>query len=232
MIYRFDQFEVDEVEFQLSQQGRLLDLEPKALRVLLYLLQNPNRLVRKQELLDAVWKEAFVSESTLTRTISLLRKSLADDQREPRFIETIPTLGYRFKPLVETASSPSVAPQSQIATPVAVPKSPSIPNRWTVITIIVAVIIASAIAGFWRRHRVEGPPQALPATPGEVQNRSIAVLPFATRGIPDNVYSANRTAAQAKCSVGRVRLPAGRSSCHKPSFDRSRQRKPALVAAI
>jgi DNA-binding winged helix-turn-helix (wHTH) protein/TolB-like protein len=201
VIYRFDQFEVDEVEFQLSQQGRLLDLEPKALRVLLYLLQNPNRLVRKQELLDAVWKEAFVSESTLTRTISLLRKSLADDQREPRFIETIPTLGYRFKPLVETASSPSVAPQSQIATPVAVPNSPSIPNRWTVITIIVAVIIASAIAGFWRRRRVEGPPQALPATPGEVQNRSIAVLPFATRGIPDNVYLGDSIADEVATSL-------------------------------
>lgn len=81
MIYRFAQFEVDEGEFRLSTQGRVLAVEPKALRVLLYLLQNPNRLVRQQELLDAVWKEAFVSESTLTRTISLLRDQLPPHSR-------------------------------------------------------------------------------------------------------------------------------------------------------
>jgi DNA-binding winged helix-turn-helix (wHTH) protein len=97
MIYRFDQFEVDETEFQLSSPSGVLSLEPKALRVLLYLVKNPNRLVRKQELLDSVWSDAFVSESTLTRTISLLRRALADDQREPKFIETVPTQGYRFK---------------------------------------------------------------------------------------------------------------------------------------
>src|SRR5258707_11288776 len=106
MIYRFDQFELDETEFQLTSPGGVLSLEPKALRVLLYLVKNSNRLVRKQEVLDSVWSEAFVSESTLTRTISLLRKALADDQREPRFIETVPTQGYRFKFPVEVIDFP------------------------------------------------------------------------------------------------------------------------------
>jgi DNA-binding winged helix-turn-helix (wHTH) protein/TolB-like protein len=203
VIYRFDQFEVNEGEFQLSARGRVLDLEPKALRVLLYLLQNPNRLVRKQELLDAVWKEAFVSESTLTRTISLLRKSLADDQREPRFIETIPTLGYRFKSAVETASSPPQAPQTQIATPAQVHLSiPSrVPYRWPVIAIVSLLIIACATAGFWYHRRTVGMAQTVPAAPQEVPTRSIAVLPFVTRGIKDNAYLGDSIAEEVATSL-------------------------------
>ena len=104
MIYRFEHFEVDDTEFRLSDHGQTLQIEPKALRVLLCLLENHNRLIRKQDLLDVVWKDAFVTESTLTRTISLLRKTLADDKREPRLIETVPTLGYRFKGTVEIVS--------------------------------------------------------------------------------------------------------------------------------
>ena len=112
MIYRFAHFEVDDTEFRLSEHGKTLQVEPKALRVLLCLLENRNSLVRKQEILDTVWKDAFVTESTLTRTISLLRKTLADDTHEPRLIETVPTQGYRFKGTVEIVS-PSPARSHQ-----------------------------------------------------------------------------------------------------------------------
>ena len=114
MIYRFEHFEVDDTEFRLSEHGEALQIEPKALRVLLCLLENRNKLVRKQELLDIVWKDAFVTESTLTRTISLLRKVLADDKREPRLIETVPTLGYRFKGAVEIISPPLARPNQPL----------------------------------------------------------------------------------------------------------------------
>jgi DNA-binding winged helix-turn-helix (wHTH) protein len=53
-------------------------------------------MVRKQELLDKVWPETMVTESALTRSIGLLRKALNDDSREPKFVETVPTAGYRF----------------------------------------------------------------------------------------------------------------------------------------
>ena len=104
MIFKFEHFEADETEFCFKSNGRVLELEPKAFRVLLVLLESSNRLVRKQELLDAVWKDSFVTESTLTRTISLLRKVLGDGQHE--FIETVPTLGYRFKGEVEVVPDP------------------------------------------------------------------------------------------------------------------------------
>ena len=96
MTYRFDEFEVDDREFCLSKGGVPLQVEPKVLRLLLYLIENRNRLVRKQELLDKVWQDSMVTENALTRVIGLLRKALNDDSRVPRFIETVPTAGYRF----------------------------------------------------------------------------------------------------------------------------------------
>jgi TolB-like protein/DNA-binding winged helix-turn-helix (wHTH) protein len=107
VIYRFGRFQADDTAFRLSADGAPVPVEPKALRLLLYLLHNRGRLVRKQELLDAVWAEAAVSESALTRLIGMLRKALEDDSREPRFIETVPTAGYRFIAEVETGAESS-----------------------------------------------------------------------------------------------------------------------------
>src|SRR3984893_9958071 len=77
--------------------------EPKAFRVLVFLLRNPHRLITKDELLDAVWNDCAVSENSLTRSIALLRRLLGDDTREPRYIATVPTVGYRFLCDVEVA---------------------------------------------------------------------------------------------------------------------------------
>ena len=96
MVYRFGQFEVDDREFRLCENEIPVQVEPKVLRLLIYLIENRNRLVRKQELLDKVWPDAMVTENALTRAVRLLRKALNDDIRVPQFIETVPTAGYRF----------------------------------------------------------------------------------------------------------------------------------------
>ena len=95
-IYRFEDFEVREREFLLSRAGEALSVEPKAFRVLLVLLRTPRRLVSKEELLDAVWNDCNVSENSLARSVARLRSTLGDDPREPRYIATVPTVGYRF----------------------------------------------------------------------------------------------------------------------------------------
>ena len=109
MVYRFDEFEVDDREFRLSDAGAPVQVEPKVLRLLLCLIENRNRLVRKQELLDKVWPDATVTENALTRAIGLLRKSLNDDTHVPKFIETVPTAGYRFIASVTVAVAESSA---------------------------------------------------------------------------------------------------------------------------
>jgi TolB-like protein/DNA-binding winged helix-turn-helix (wHTH) protein len=107
VIFCFDRFQADDIAFRLTADGVPVSLEPKALRLLLYLIQNRGRLVRKQELLDAIWLDAAVSESALTRSVGLLRKALEDDSREPRFIETVPTAGYRFIAQVDISAEPA-----------------------------------------------------------------------------------------------------------------------------
>src|SRR5215470_7017872 len=95
-IFNFADVEVREREFCIAKDGEVLAVEPKAFRVLLFLLRNPHKLVTKEELLDAVWSDTAVSENSLTRSVALLRKLLGDDTHEPRYIATVPTVGYRF----------------------------------------------------------------------------------------------------------------------------------------
>jgi DNA-binding winged helix-turn-helix (wHTH) protein/Tol biopolymer transport system component len=107
LVYHFGEFELNTMEFRLSREGIPVPLDPKNLQVLCYLLENRGRLVRKQELLDQVWSDATVTENALTRVIARLRKTLEDDSRTPVFIETVPTLGYRF--IAEVSFGPKVS---------------------------------------------------------------------------------------------------------------------------
>ncbi|PYS51674.1 MAG: hypothetical protein DMF68_03590 [Acidobacteria bacterium] len=95
-IYRFDNVRVEVASFRLWKDEQAVQVEPKAFQVLLFLIENRGRLVEKRELLDAVWKETFVTENALTREIAQLRKALGESAREAKYIETVPTKGYRF----------------------------------------------------------------------------------------------------------------------------------------
>jgi Tol biopolymer transport system component/DNA-binding winged helix-turn-helix (wHTH) protein len=115
-IFRFGEFEVREGEFCLIRGGEAIPVEPKAFRVLLYLLRNPHRLVTKDELLDAVWPETAVSENSLTRSVALLRRLLGDDAREPRYIVTVPTVGYRLLCEVDVSGGETNEAPAPVAT--------------------------------------------------------------------------------------------------------------------
>ena len=106
-VFRFGDVEVREREFTLIKAGEIVPVEPKAFRVLLLLLRNPQKLIAKEELLNAVWGDAAVTENSLTRSIALLRKLLGDETRSPRYIETVATVGYRFVCKVEVSEDPS-----------------------------------------------------------------------------------------------------------------------------
>ncbi len=106
-IFLFSDMEVREREFSLIKGGEVFSVEPKAFRVLLILLRNPQKLISKEELLNAVWGDAAVTENSLTRSIALLRRLMGDDIRNPRYIETVATVGYRFVPKVEVSEDAS-----------------------------------------------------------------------------------------------------------------------------
>ncbi len=111
-VFTFADVEVREREFCIVRAGELLPVEPKAFRVLLFLLRSPHRLIAKDELLDAVWNDCAVSDNSLTRSIALLRRLLGDDTREPRYIATVPTVGYRFLCDVKVAEDGFAGPNA------------------------------------------------------------------------------------------------------------------------
>src|SRR6202041_2131266 len=95
-VYRFGEFALDPGARLLSRAASPISLTPKAFDLLHYLVQNPNRLVTKEELLQAVWGGTIVEEGNLTQYISHLRKALGDNSEDARLIVTIARKGYQF----------------------------------------------------------------------------------------------------------------------------------------
>jgi eukaryotic-like serine/threonine-protein kinase len=164
LIYRFSEFEVDKERFSLCRNGMPVQLEPKVLRLLLYLVDHHGRLVGKQELLDALWADAFVTENALTRAVGMLRRALDDDPREPRFIQTVTRVGYRFVAEVSIAGAPpdsapltipglAVGEGSSGAQAVSRALSVSRPFRWLPTGIALAGLLF-----LWRLTEREGGP--------------------------------------------------------------------------
>ena len=94
--YEFGPFRLDRTEHQLLRNGERVPLTPKALSTLLVLVSRRGRILEKEELMHEVWPDTFVEEGGLARNISVLRKALDDTSDAPRYIETIPKIGYRF----------------------------------------------------------------------------------------------------------------------------------------
>ena len=155
MIYRFERFELDDRELRLSEAGTPVQVEPKALRLLVYLIENRNRLVRKQELLDAVWHDAMVTENALTRVIALLRKALNEDSRIPRYIETVPTAGYRFIANVAVVEENPATRAATQTPPIALAAEhrtgARTRNLWIAVPVVLLAIVIAGI--FVYRHR-------------------------------------------------------------------------------
>src|SRR5215510_9490883 len=94
--YRFDEIEVDASRSSVTRNGKDYYLRQQTFQVLLYLLKNHERVVGKEELVEEIWDHTAVTDNALVQCITTIRKVLGDDSRHPRFIRTIPKVGYRF----------------------------------------------------------------------------------------------------------------------------------------
>ena len=93
---RFGCFQLDAANECLWCDEKQVPLAPKPFAVLRYLVENPQRLVTHDELLDALWPETYVQPQVLRTYVLELRRVLGDDPDEPQFIQTVPKRGYRF----------------------------------------------------------------------------------------------------------------------------------------
>jgi DNA-binding winged helix-turn-helix (wHTH) protein len=96
MRYLFEDWELDTDVFELRRAGEPVKIEPQVFDVLVHLVHHRDRVVPKEELLDEVWGDRFVSESALTSRIKAARQAVGDDGRLQRYIRTVHGRGYRF----------------------------------------------------------------------------------------------------------------------------------------
>ena len=200
--FLFDDIRVEPATFRAFKAGQAISLEPKALRLLLFLVENRDRLIEKEEILNTIWSGTYVTENALTREIAKLRKLLGDDPKAPKYIETVHTRGYRFiAELVEASSEESTHnAQAQDGAALARPEGSLAPAppiaaatvegmtatrvhfhrlMTIVITMAIALVVIGAVVAWKRRSAVSSPPV--------VAANSVAVLPFKT-SVPDEEY--------------------------------------------
>ena len=192
-MYEFCSFRFDFDNRLLQRAGEPISLTPKALEVLLILVQNGSQLTTKEELMSRVWGDSFVEDANLTVTISALRRQLGDAPEGQQYIETVPRSGYRFGVPVQFTSGDARGAQRpvaltgrpdlkaaveaedlsipSIATTVEKERQSSRAQGWLIRAIVVVsllLVIAIYVAHRDKRHS----DQALP------QVRRLAILPF------------------------------------------------------
>src|SRR5262249_14782003 len=99
------QWTLDPSDGTIASDGRVARLEPRVMAVLLFLVERQGTVVTHDDLLRGVWHDTHVAPGALARSISILRRALGDDAREPTYIETVPKRGYRFVGPAGPASS-------------------------------------------------------------------------------------------------------------------------------
>ncbi|QKG71981.1 winged helix-turn-helix domain-containing tetratricopeptide repeat protein [Erythrobacter mangrovi] len=108
--YRFDGFELDAARFELRHNGVRVPVEPQVLSLLLLLVEHRERMLSKDEIIDAVWDGRIVSESAVSARIKAARKAIDDDGSAQRLIRTIHGKGFRFIGEVQAATPAAAAP--------------------------------------------------------------------------------------------------------------------------
>src|SRR5215213_1105220 len=95
-VFRFGPFVLDRRHRTLTRDGSPLAITPKALDLLLFLIERRGAVVEKDAILQGLWPDTAVEEGNVTVTISVLRRTLGESRSDHRFIVTIPGRGYQF----------------------------------------------------------------------------------------------------------------------------------------
>src|SRR3982751_4858788 len=182
----FGRFVLDLRRGVLLLDGRELTLRPKTFAVMCYLVQHPDRLVSKEELLAAVWPNLVVTDDTLVQSIGELRRALGD--AGARLIVTVPRRGYRF----EVSEAPPDRRKARRWHPLRF--------RWRY-GILAPLAVALTLAVLWVVPRVR---EGTDATQAHAAKPSIAVLPFQNAGDdPAREYLADGLTQDIINSLGR-----------------------------
>jgi DNA-binding winged helix-turn-helix (wHTH) protein/Tol biopolymer transport system component len=194
-VYAFGDFRLDVPARRLWRDGvGTVSLPSRAFDSLAYLVEHRDRLVRKNELVDAVWPDVVVTDDSLIHAISVLRRALADDPNKARYVQTVPRRGYRFiAPVSVTAhAAPTTPLESSTATShPEIPMESSSGRLWPITvtrgraafvgaSALIALTVGFAILIMANAHRAVV--TASPALPAEASRRAIQLFQPAPDG--------------------------------------------------
>jgi transcriptional activator of cad operon len=180
-ILRIGDWQVNPATGEISRNGETIRLEMRTMRLLLCLAEHPGEVVSIEDLLNQIWSGVNVSPDSVYQAVASLRRQLGDDSKQPKYIETIPRLGYRMVAKVSssahsTANLPSAIDSSRSENPP--PPSRNTASRRLSKRGFIGLILVFLAAGFFvlrtnisNRHPDSS---ALAAQP----QKSVAVLPF------------------------------------------------------
>jgi len=146
----FGPFVFDASNQLLWRGAQEVPLPPRVVGVLGLLVARPGEVVSRQELIDAVWKDAFVSDTSLAEAISFLRQALGDDPQQPSYIQTVHRRGYRFLHPVNGGGGAAPAPD-------AAPEVGRDPWAQLLPWAIAALLAAMTVATLWRVAHPDAP---------------------------------------------------------------------------
>ena len=168
-IYRFAEFTLNKGEQTLLRGTEDVYLQPKTFETLVYLVEHHGHLVKKNELLDALWPDTYVTENALTRCIKEVREALQDDAHQPHFIKTVPRIGYKFIANVEDLREGSTENRHGV-----VSNEPVKARRFSsrqILLLAFGILTLASLAFFIYRSKTK-------EATNSSQINSIAVLPF------------------------------------------------------
>jgi TolB-like protein/DNA-binding winged helix-turn-helix (wHTH) protein/Flp pilus assembly protein TadD len=181
----FQSFRLDPANHCLWHEYERVSIAPKAYDVLRYLVENPDRLVTQDELLEKLWPDTYVNPEVIRKYILEIRRILGDRPDKPEFIETLPKRGYRFVASVKDEDEPSKLSTSHRDEENAIEKEIgpeparsekeglSAKHRWWKLA-VVPVLAATAFVAIGAHLRSTRNGALAPS----LSNPSVAVLPF------------------------------------------------------
>lgn len=113
MLYRFGPFELDTAQVELRARGEARHVEPQVFALLVLLVENRERVVSKDEIIEKVWDGRIVSESAVSSRVKSARKALDDDGRTQGLIRTVHGQGFRFVAAVKASAATPVPPEPE-----------------------------------------------------------------------------------------------------------------------
>ena len=165
--YSFSSFTIDLDRACLLRQGQEVKLRPKVFETLKYLVENNNRLVTKDELIKAVWTDAFVTDDSLVQCLVEIRRALGDEAQS--CIKTVPRRGYIFTAPVTQSRDETPSPPSE---PAALPAQNFRKAKDTVFVGVMA-LVGGALAGFLYFKLASTPP-----TPSLTDKDTVLIADF------------------------------------------------------